>query len=41
MKDKRYNKTWYIISYVIWESLPEPENKSKTQSPSLENVSMR
>ena len=29
-----------LVSYVISEILPDPENKSKTQSHSFENVSM-
>ena len=30
-----------LVSYVISEILPDPENKSKTQYPYFENVSMR
>ena len=40
-EEKKDNKTWNMVSYVISKILPEHENKSKTQSPSLENVSMR
>ena len=39
MKNKKTIKL--EICFHILEILPEPENKTKTQSPYLENVSMR